>query len=158
MLLFSVLLMAGGCYSFTGGSVPAHLKTLYIANVTDKSGIGNPAYRDAFMENLIRNFQRDGSLNLTETQGDARLSASITRISEQPVVVNPGELETERKVTVDVSCEYYDAVKKKQIFEKTFSQEGLYQVADQQQGRDEAVQSALTKISDDILLAVVSGW
>ena len=158
LLINSIVFLLVSCYSFTGGSVPEHLKTLYIANVTDNSGFGNPTYKNTFMDAIIENFQRDGSFNLINSGGDARLNISISSIREAPVAVNPGELETDRKVTVSVDVEYYDFIKRKQIWKNTFSGYETYPVSNAQQGRDNAIQTALNNISNDILLKVVSGW
>jgi hypothetical protein len=74
-------------------------------------------------------------------------------------VINPGELESERKITVSCEVEYFDAVKKKQIWKKQFSNYGIYNVTSNAQlNRNTAVETALERISDDILIAVVSGW
>lgn len=150
--------MLTSCYSFTGGSVPEHLKSLYIANITDNSGFGNPAYKNQLMDGLIDNFQRDGSFNIVSSGGDARINIILASIREAPVAVNPGELETDRKITVSADVEYYDFVKRKQIWKNTFSGYETYPVSNTQQGRDNAIQTALTNISNDILLKVVSGW
>lgn len=146
------------CYSFTGGSVPPDLKTLGISTVNDQSGFGNPEYKILLTESLIDNFRRDNSFELVETGGDARLSVSISSISEATVSVNPGELETERRVTVACTAEYYDFVNKKQIWKKDFSSYGIYELKNAQASRNEAIRGALIQIGDDILLAVVSGW
>jgi hypothetical protein len=147
-----------GCYSFTGGSVPEHLKTLSITAVNDESGFGNPTYREFLNNLIIQNFRNDASLTLTEDNGNARLSVSIVSIREEPVAVKPGELESERKVTVTCEVEFYDAIYKKTIWKKNFSNYKVYSVADLVSGRDDGIKFALQQSSDDILLAVVSGW
>lgn len=147
-----------GCYSFTGGSVPEHLKTMTIATVNDQSGFGNPEYKIILTESLINNFRRDNSFELVESGGDARLYVTINSIIEQTVAVNPGELETERKIIVSCTAEYYDFINKKSIWKKSFSNYGLFDVKNALTGRNEAIEVALKQIADDILLAVVSGW
>lgn len=153
-----VLPLLGGCYSFTGGSVPPHLKTLYIESVNDASGFGNPLYGNQLTQLLIENFESDGSFEIVESGGDARLSITISSIRENPVTVNPGELETERKVTVSCKINQYDNIKKVVLIENSASAYEIYQVADAQAGRDQAIETALEQLSDDILLMVVSGW
>ncbi len=153
-----VIVSLAGCYSFTGGTVPEHLKDIYIATVNDNSGYGNPAYRSTLTENLIEKFRNDSPFRLVERGGDARLEVSITSISDQTMTVSPGELETERKINVTCQAVYYDRVKNKEIWKKTFSNGQVYDLANAQAARDEAVNLALEQISDDILLAVVSGW
>ena len=153
-----VLVQFSGCYSFTGGSVPEHLKTLYIPAVNDKSGYGDPKYREKLTQLLIDKFKSDNTLNLVERGGDARLTVTISSITEPILTVNPGELERERKVVVMCQVEYYDAVKKNVIFNKAFSAFSVYNIANAQTERDIAINKALEQTSDDILLAVVSGW
>jgi len=147
-----------GCYSFTGGNVPDYLKDLYIATVNDNSGYGNPSYRSTLTENLINKFKNDSPFRLVERGGDARLEVAISSISDQTTTVSPGELETERKINVNCEAIYYDRVKNKEIWKKSFSNAQMYELAGAQTARDAAVNLALNQISDDILLAVVSGW
>lgn len=157
-VLFLLLLLFAGCYSFTGGSVPGHLKTLNITNVNDLSGFGNPEYKDLLTQSIIDNFQKDNSFNLVETGGDARLNVSISSIRENPVGVSPGELETDRKVEVICDAEFFDVVLQKSVFRKSFPSNEVYSVSDGQAGRDNAIRKVISKLAEDILLAVVSGW
>ncbi len=161
-LFFTFIIFAGGCYSFTGGAVPEHLKTLYIATVEDNSGFGNPQYRDFFAQKIHDKFRDDNSFEIVESNGDARLEVTISRIDDQVQTVNggggTGELENQRKITVRCEALYYDVVKNKKIWSKSFSNFGVYDVNNSIAGRDEAVQEALDQNADDVLLAVVSGW
>jgi len=156
-LIFISLLIIG-CYSFTGGSVPTHLKTINIQNVNDVSGFGNPEYKDLLFHNLLNNFQRDNSLKLVEFGGDCKLIVIISSINEAAISINPGELETERKITVVCDVEFFDAINQKQIFKRNFNNYDVYAVRDGQQGRDLAIKKIITRLGEDILLAVVSGW
>lgn len=155
ILCLSVL---DGCYSFTGGSIPEHLKTINISSVSDNSGYGNPVYRETFNQKLVSKFQRDNTLALVDRAGDARLSVSIKSIRDEMQTVKPGEIEKERKISVSCEAEYYDAVKKTVIWKRTFSNYEIYDLSDAMIERDRAINIALDKTSDDILLAVVSGW
>ncbi len=146
------------CYSFTGGSVPQHLKTLTIGTVNDQSGFGNPEYKLILTESLIDNFRRDNSFELVEIGGDARLNVSINSLTESTISVNPGELENERRITVNCTVEYYDFVNKKPIWKKDFSNYGIYEIKNALTARNEAIRNALVQVADDVLLAVVSGW
>jgi outer membrane lipopolysaccharide assembly protein LptE/RlpB len=109
------ILWISGCYSFTGGTIPSHLKTLQISSVVDQSGFGNPEYKIELEHSITNNFLRDNSFELAETTGDAKLSISIMSIIEATNTVGTGELETEKRITVTCSVEYYDNVNKKQI-------------------------------------------
>jgi hypothetical protein len=155
--MFGLLLIAG-CYSFTGGSVPDHLKTLYIAAVVDNSGFGNPQYKDYLNQKIVEKFQRDNSFRLSDRNSDARLNISMTSITDVTEALKPGEVESARRLTVNCEAEYYDAVYKKSIWKKNFSNYGIYKLKDAASERDKTLKTSLDQISDDILLAVVSGW
>jgi len=155
-VLFVIFL--GGCYSFTGGSIPEHLNSIQIMSVVDNSGYGNPLFREEMQNYLVDKFITDGSLSVAENNGDARLTVTISSIQDQTIALNAGELETERKVVVVCSAEYFDAVERKQVFKRNFSNEQLYSLSNPVAERNEAVLKAMDQVSDDIRLAVVSGW
>ncbi|MBS1538713.1 MAG: hypothetical protein JST20_13315 [Bacteroidetes bacterium] len=147
-----------GCYSFTGGTIPPHLKTITILSVTDNSGLGNPRYREILTQQLIEKFRNDNSFSIAERNGDAQLTTVISTITDATVAVGSGEIERERKAVITVEADYFDTVKKKSIWKRTFSTYQIYTVAEGQTGRDSAVESALKLMSNDLLTAVVSGW
>ena len=147
-----------GCYSFTGGSIPPHIKNLQISTVEDISGFGNPLYRDELTTRLFDKFRNDNSFTLVETNGDAKLDVQISTIKDEPQTVQSNELVSENRVTIICRAEYYDYVKKKIIWEKNFTTFDVYDIGNAQAGRDEAILNALEQAADDILMAVVSGW
>jgi hypothetical protein len=154
----SMVLVASGCYSFTGGSVPPHLKTIAIATVADRSSFGQPIWREVMTQLLVERFRNDNTLQLVDRDGDAELRAAITSISEEPVTLRAGEVERERKLRVSLDVEYYDAVKGRSIFRRTFTSEQFFPTAQAATARDQAIRTALEQIAADILLAVVSDW
>lgn len=172
LLLFTLCLSSvlSSCYTFTGASVPPHLKTLQIPLAEDVSGFGDARYRDILTLRLAQVFRTDNTFTIVQDKSDALLNVTITSITDATATVsNAGVtgtssadaagLERERKVTVAVEVTYSDLVKKKKFFEKkSFSQFRVYQVSEGQQGRDAAIQRVLQLVSDDILLAVISGW
>lgn len=155
-LLFLILTI--GCYSFKGGSLPEHIKTITFAPIVDNSNYGNPTYRDMFASELIKKFQRDNSLKVLEGAGDSRLAVTINSIRDESAFAKPGELEKERKITMEVAVEFFDSVKGKSIFKRNFTNYAIYSVAGIPVSRDKAIEDVISKISDDILLSTVSGW
>ncbi|MCX6155794.1 MAG: hypothetical protein NT007_16735 [Candidatus Kapabacteria bacterium] len=149
-----------GCYSFTGGSLPDHLKTLYIANVVDNSGYGVPQYRENMSRLLFEKFRNDNSLKIVESSADCRLTVTISSIRESVANIRPGEIESRRKISVVYDVEFYDNVKKKLIplSPSNFRNEEEYDLAQMQTGRDNAVNKISDRTALEILMAVVSGW
>ena len=53
-------------YSFTGASVPPHLKTIAIPIADDRSGSGEPGLRESLTQKLIKQFIDDNTLQVSE--------------------------------------------------------------------------------------------
>ena len=162
-LLFVVLIainFSSCCaYSFTGASVPEHLKTIAIPIADDRSGSGEAGLRENLIQKLIQKFIDDNTLQVSErTTANALLECSIVSLSDAPAIVSAGENITSRRITVGVKVIYRDLVKRTTVFEKTFSNYSDYLSTDPIQGRKTAIETAIDLISEDILLDTVSGW
>jgi hypothetical protein len=164
LVLFHIALflaLAGtltGCYSFTGGSIPEHLKTLSIPLVDDASGFGNAQLRENLTQQLVQAFRRENAFRLVQENADATLEVRIANVNEITATVQQGEAERDKQVIVSVNVAYHDRVKQKLVWEKQFAPPQTYTIASGLQGRDAAIERALRQIATDILLAVVSGW
>lgn len=165
-LLLSILFVSGvlinfgcGAYSFTGASVPSHLKTIAIPVAEDKSPAAIPGLRESLTDELIKKFINDNSLQVTDrSKADATLECVITSVTDAPSIVSAGEQITSRRITINVNVIYKDLVQRKTIFDDNFSNYGDYVPGEATNERENAITNAIDKISEDILLAVVSGW
>jgi Lipopolysaccharide-assembly len=164
MFLFIITLLGifNGCgvYSFTGSSVPPHLKTIAIPIAEDKSGSGEPGLRESLTNSLVQDFIDDNSLQVSnKNEANSLLDCTITSLSDAPNIVSAGEQVTSRLITIKVSAVFKDLVKHKTVFEKTFSESSSYPSSSTNPtDRQNAINDAISKLSDDILLDVVSGW
>ena len=147
-------------YSFKGASPPEGIKTIYIPSIRDESGFGLPNLGEE-LTNLLKNkFINDNTLEYAEkTQADGMLDCVIKSVTDEALVVTGNEQVSRRKVTITVTVEFTNLKKQKSIWKKDFSNWGEY---DSSTGgfskRDEGVKSAEDKITDDILLEVISNW
>lgn len=159
-LIGAAFLVLSGCrYSFSGGSVPAHLKTIAIPIVQDQSGYGDPVLRDEFTQQLIQRFTNDGSLTLADrNSADSILEAVITNVRESAVVVNPGEQVSQRRMSVTARVTFTDLKLRKKVWEKDMTQWGDYASGGGPTQRNEGVREAVRKITEDILNETVAGW
>ncbi|MEW6511303.1 MAG: LptE family protein [Bacteroidota bacterium] len=152
--------LLGGCvYSFTGASVPAHLKTVAIPLVDDQSGLGEPGLRETFTTELIQLFTTDNSLEVADRRtADAILEGSILSVADAPAVVAQGEQVTRRRITVTARFAFQDMKLRKKVWDRNFSNWGEYDSGGGLSQRQEGLQDALKKIAEDVLLETVSGW
>ena len=150
-----------GCcaYSFTGASVPKHIKSIAIPIANDRSGSGEPGLRENFTDQLTQKFIDDNTLQFADkSNANAVLECTITSLTDAPAVVAAGENVTSRRITITVQVVYRDLVKRKTIFDKSFSNYADYSANGSLSQRNEAISKAIDKITEDILLDTVSGW
>jgi Lipopolysaccharide-assembly len=155
---FSFLIFLSGCaYSFSGSSVPKHLKTIAIPLFEDQSGFGEPGLKESFTTTLINLFVNDNSLQVAERNtADSILEGSIVTVLDAPSIISPGEQVTTRRVTINVHVTYQDLKLRKKVWEKKFSNWGEYTTSSET--RTVALTQAVNKVTEDILIETVSGW
>jgi len=152
-----LLLLWSGCYSFTGASVPPHLKTVAIPLVEDVSGFGEAGLREKFTQKLIELFRNDNNLEIGERlTADSIVEGTIVQVTDAPQVIGGNDIVSTRRVTITVRASFTDMKLRKKVWEKDFSNWGEY--IQGQQTRDVALTAAINKVAEDILLETVSGW
>jgi hypothetical protein len=154
------MVLVGCTYSFKGGSVPSHLKTVAIPIVEDQSGYGDPSLRDLFTQKLVERFTNDNTLQLAErNSADSMLEGAVTDVKDTPEVLQGGgEQVTLRKIMVTVRMTFQDLRLRKKVWEKSFSNWGNYPSGGGLTQRNEGVKIAVEKLTEDILNDTVAGW
>lgn len=146
-------------YSFTGASVPPHLKTIGIPLTADQSGFGDPFLRDEFSRQLVDRFVNDNTLQIADRNvSDAVLETTVVRVQDVPSVVEAGDNVARRRITVTVRAAFQDLRLRKKVWEKEFSSYGDYESGGGLTQRNQGVSEAVRKLTEDILLESVSGW
>lgn len=162
--IYILLLLIGltSCrYSFTGASVPPHLKTIAITTFIDRSGSGEPDLSNKFTNQLIQKFINDNTLQVTDkSNSDCLIEGTITSLSDAPAVISGNETITTQRITINVRVIYKDLVKRQTIFERDFSNYTDYKIdaSNIVNLRKTAIDETIDKITEDILLGVVSNW
>lgn len=157
-LFYFSLFLVSCTYSFKGGSVAPHLKTIAIPIMEDQSGFGDPNLRDSFTQLLVKRFINDNTLQLSDrTNADSMLEGVITEVKDAPIVLQ-GEQATQRRITVTARITFQDLKLRKKVWEKSFSSWGDYPTGGGQTQRNEGVQEAVRKLTEDILNETVAGW
>lgn len=152
---------AGCPYSFTGASVPPHISTIAIPMFDDRSGFGDPRLREILTDEVTRRFESDGNLRIAERNAaDSILEGVITQVSDDiSVVEGRADRASVRRVTISIQIVWQDVIERKILFETSVNNWGEYDVgaggpAQRQEGIDEAIR----KLSEDILLATIARW
>jgi hypothetical protein len=93
-----------------------------------------------------------------DENGDVRLTPVLVRVQDQILNVQSGDLENQRRMVVAVDVEYIDAVKQRTVWKRTFENFDVYDVANATEDRSRAARTAIDRIVDDVLYAVISDW
>ena len=153
------MILVSSCYSFKGGSVPAHLKTVAIPLFDDQSGSGEPGLREKVTNKLVERFRQDNSLQVVDqSRADAVLEGSIVSALDEPYVVAQGEAVTKWRITVTVKASFQDMKLKKPMWDKQFSNFALYDATAGPAARQAGFTVAIDKVTEDIINESVSGW
>ena len=118
-----------------------------------------------FTTELTDKFIDDNNLQIKEkVDADAIVEGTVTSLKESPSSVGiddtGDEAISEIKVTISVRVVYKDFVTRETVFDRTFSDYGLYSNTSSNitEAREEAIAEAIDKITEDILTAVVADW
>ncbi len=158
-IIFSLIFFLSGCYSFTGASLPTGIKSIAIPLAADNSNFAQANLRQDLTDQLVQKFTRDGSLQVRDRSiSDALLDVTITSISDLPIGVSAGEQLVNKRVTISVEATFRDQKKQKTFWDKSFQQTADYQISQGLDGQTVAIKNAMDKLSNDLLLGVISNW
>jgi len=162
MILWAVPLFLQHCgyYSFSGSAIPAHLKTIAIPIMENKTvEFGVP---EDLTDGLIAQFTQDNSLKVVDRRSaDSIIEGTIFSIRDQAGAYNQQESVKEIRVYVVVQAKFEDLKNSKVVWEEQITQWGTYNpdaASGEASTRQEAIAEALEKIVDDIFNKTVSGW
>ena len=161
IIFFLILVFCSSCnYSFKGASPPEGIKSIYIPTFADESGFGDANLAENMTVLLKNKFIKDNTLEYAEkTEADGMLSCTINSVQDEALVVSGGEQVSKRKITINITVDFQDLKKQKSIWKKSFSNWGEYESSSGGfSQRNQGISSAEDKITDDILLEVISNW
>lgn len=102
------LAVLGGCYSFSGTTLPPHLRTIRIQPVGNKTL--EPDLPERVRRGLEEGFRLRSNLRRVNEGGDAELSCTLTDYSHRPQNTS-GDRVTSYRVDMMVSVLFVDRVK-----------------------------------------------
>lgn len=157
LLIFVILLFISGCgyYSFSGSSLPPHLKTVAIPVFDDRTS--EFGVRESITEQLIEEFTKDNSLKISDSRNsDSIIEGTITNIRDQAGAYGTDESVQDIKVYVSVDVKFRDLIKRKILWEERLTQWGTYIPGEET--REDGIAEAVEKLVDDIFNKSIAGW
>jgi len=158
--VLAVLLAFSGCtYSFRGASLPPGVHSVAVQVCDDNSGFGDPNLRVNLTNQLTQKLVSDNTLRVTNlSSADAAIIGTVTSVNTQAAAVQGNQQVGKWRITVNVSIKFQNLKTQKNIWTKDFSNWGDYDPSAGPSNRDAGLSQAEDKLTEDILLAVVTNW
>lgn len=158
-ILALVLVVSGCTYSFRGASLPPGVHSVAVQVFDDKSGFGDPSLRIDLTNLLTQQLASDNTYQVTNmSSADAAVIGTINSVTTKPVSINGNEQVGKWQITVAVTVRFENLKTQKDIWTKQFSDWGEYDPSAGPSNRNAGLSQAESKLSQDILLALVTNW
>lgn len=155
----TILFVACGAYSFTGGST-GDAKTLQIDYFNNQAPLIEPTLSQRFTLELQDLFTRQTNLTLTKSNGDLHLSGEITNYRIAPMSATANQTSAQNRLTITVNVRFTNKLITKDDFEKQFSFYSDYAASAQLSGGvlEAALDEILERITQDVFNESVAKW
>ncbi len=158
-----LVLVAGGClrYGFTGVSIPADVRTIYIPFFQDRSGSGLADLPDRLNRALVDRFVNQTRLQLVSdaSLADIVLDGTITGYGSRPFSIGGNEEAALNRVTISVRASFKYAREANALWDKGFTGTAEYDPSQDPITREqEAADLALERIAQNLFTDSVGRW
>jgi hypothetical protein len=147
--------MGCGVYSFTGSSLPSHIKTVAVALFANET----PEYalRTLMTQGVSDGLIADNTLKVVaESRADAVVRGTIKSYSRSPYSYDENREVTEYSVTVVVEVVFYDVANDRALWDDVIEAIGVYD-ADVELAED-GQRRAAGLLAQDIVERTTKGW
>jgi len=157
-LLIIVGVLLSSCYRFTATTLPAHIKTVRIADVDYRSF--DPVLGNRLKDGIVELFRINApAIRIVNENADSDFSLTLMSYSNRPESQSSNaDVETYR-VTMGVSVTFYDNVRKKKIYEsKNVQAIGSYYVQRNESENVHGQERAIKSLQDIIIANALAKW
>jgi hypothetical protein len=147
-----------GIYTFSGSTLPSHLKTVDIPLFGNTSLQANVA--EEVTDSVSKRVLSTNLLRIVSTKGDATINGTVTQYSNTPRSYDKAGVRSvnisEYEVAITVDVDFADNKKNSQLFKGSVTGKGVYkfQTENEEAGRKRAE----TDIVDQVLQNSLQSW
>lgn len=157
-----VTLTFNGCgvkYGFTGGSIPANMKTVNVQYFENIAPMVYPTLSQNFTEGLKERIRNQSRLSQVNGEADAMFEGVITGYDIAPVAVGSNDRAGMNRLTITVKVKYTNRLDEtgESNFEQSFSQ--FREFMPPIQGKEEGTIPEIIKLlTEDIYNKAFANW
>ena len=159
-LLFFLCISFVGCgvYTFSGSTLPSHLKTVDIPLFTNQSL--QPGVAEDITAKLNSKVQEDNLLKPVSQNSDATIIGKVLSYDNRPYTYGSKSVRnvdvSSYSVKISVEVEFLDNKKDKTIYKGVITEEGIYDF--EKETEEVGKERAVEKIIDKIMQNSVQSW
>lgn len=159
-LLFLLCISFVGCgvYTFSGSTLPSHLKTVDIPLFTNQSL--QPGVAEDITAKLNSKVQEDNLLKPVSQNSDATIIGKVLSYDNRPYTYGSKSVRnvdvSSYSVKISVEVEFLDNKKDKTIYKGVITEEGIYDF--EKETEEVGKERAVEKIIDKIMQNSVQSW
>ncbi len=163
LLITLVTLSIGGCgiYSFSGASIPAEAKTVFIGYFENNAELIEPTLSQVLTDALKNRFSSQTQLNvITSGAGDLQIEGSITEYSTAPMAIQGDQTAALNRLTITVSVKFVNVYDPSKDFENgTYTRYEDYSSTEDLNSVQEGLITVIVEaLVEDIFNATVVNW
>lgn len=159
--LFLVLPLFFGCgiYTFSGSTLPGHLKTVNIPLFINESL--QPDIAEKLTNEVTQKIQQNNLLKPVPKSSDASILGRVIRYDNRPYTYGSTEIRevdiNSYAVVITIEVEFLDNKKDKELYPKmTITEEGVYDFKTETEERGQKI--AIEKIVNQIMQNSMQSW
>ena len=158
LFLFYISFVGCGVYTFSGSTLPSHLKTVDIPLFTNQSL--QPGVAEDITAKLNSKVLEDNLLKPVSQNSDATIIGKVLSYDNRPYTYGSKSVRnvdvTSYSVKISVDIEFLDNKKDKTIYKGVITEEGVYDF--EKEIEDVGKERAVEKIIDKIMQNSVQSW
>ncbi len=156
--VFCFICMGCGIYTFSGSTLPGHLKTVDIPLFIDQSL--QPGVAEEITSELNQEILDNKLLKPVSQNSDASFNGKVLSYKNHPYTYGTESIRqvnvTSYSVTISVDIEFYDNKKDKVLYKGVVTEEGIYDF--ETETEEDGKKRAVKKIIDQIMQNSVQSW
>jgi len=159
-ILLITILNSCAYYSFTGKSIPNHIKTVQIILLEDQTNRYDLELPEKITEGIKKYIDDYDLMDIENTMDtDAKVFGSVTKYDETIMSQTKNEIADLTKLTISISINFYDNKQQKSLVKKTvISASEEYNEKNGEEEKDIVLEKLIDKICEDTVLKLSSNW
>ena len=163
LLVTMTILSMGGCgiYSFSGASIPAEAKTIFIGYFENNATLIEPTLSQVLTDELKNRFSTQTQLNeITAGAGDFQIAGNISEYNAAPKAISDDQTAALNRLTIPVSVNFVNVYDPSKDFENgTYTRYEDYPSSEDLNSVQEGLITVIVEaLVEDIFNATVVNW